>query len=84
MPKGAGPRLCPGRNLAPVEIKHLLETVARVESGRAVEERFNFVMMPVGLGIRLAPRAGPARRRPAGQVPYRTGEPNAFSAASAL
>jgi cytochrome P450 len=64
LPFGAGPRFCPGRNLAMVEIKHVLATiarhytVARAEPGRAVEERFNFVMIPVGLEIRLTQRAG--------------------------
>lgn len=63
LPFGAGPRFCPGRNLAMVEIKHVLATitrhytVARAPSPRPVAERFNFVMMPVGLRIRLAPRA---------------------------
>lgn len=62
LPFGAGPRFCPGRNLAMVEIKHVLATVARdyavarAESGRPVAERFNFVMIPVGLRIRLTRR----------------------------
>jgi cytochrome P450 len=63
LPFGAGPRFCPGRGLALVEIKHVLATIARhytisrAEPGRPVEERFNFVMIPVGLKIRLTPRA---------------------------
>jgi cytochrome P450 len=63
LPFGAGPRFCPGRNLAMIEIKHVLATiarhytVARAEPGRAVEERFSFAMIPVGLKIRLAQRA---------------------------
>ena len=62
LPFGAGPRFCPRRNLAMIEIKHAIATIvrhfdiARDKSGHDVEERFSFVMMPIGLRLRLAPR----------------------------
>lgn len=59
---GAGPRFCPGRNLAFLEAKAALATLARNfeieldESGGAVEEAFGFVMAPSGLRVRLRER----------------------------
>ena len=64
MPFGAGPRLCPGRYLALVEMKMLIamllanfeiESVGTVD-GRPARERFAFAMGPMGLRMRLAPR----------------------------
>lgn len=60
---GAGPRFCPGRYLALVEIKRVTAMVARnftlsLDPGtREVEEVFSFTMMPGRLPLRLAPRA---------------------------
>lgn len=66
MPFGAGPRLCPGRYLALVEMKMVLSLIARnytlvdvgTESGTAPAERLAFAMFPVGLRMKLAPRPG--------------------------
>lgn len=63
MPFGAGPRTCPGRYLALLEIKlamamllcrfRILSVTTR--SGRAPEELMGFVMAPERLEMRLAP-----------------------------
>jgi cytochrome P450 len=62
---GAGPRFCPGRYLALVEIKMVTAMVARnftlsreTDAGE-VEEVFSFSMMPSRLPIRLTPRTAP-------------------------
>ena len=63
---GGGPRLCPGRYLALVEMKMVLSLIARnytlvdvgTASGAAPAERLAFAMFPVGLRMRLAPRPG--------------------------
>jgi cytochrome P450 len=60
---GAGPRFCPGRNLAFLEAKSALAMIARNfeleldSSDGPVSEHFNFAMIPKGLRVRL-------RRRP--------------------
>jgi cytochrome P450 len=64
MPFGAGPRLCPGRYLALLEMKMVLATLARnfdllevaTRGGEPPEERIAFTMFPVGLRMRLAER----------------------------
>ena len=62
MPFGAGPRFCPGRNLALLEIKTAMAmlcknfTVIRADAGRPVNEVFSFTMMPDQLPVRLIPR----------------------------
>lgn len=59
---GAGPRFCPGRNLAFLEAKTALAMIARnfeVElnpSAGSVSEHFNFTMIPKGLRVRLRER----------------------------
>lgn len=59
---GAGPRFCPGRNLAFLEAKAALATIARgfeVEldgSAPPVREALKFAMVPVGLRVRLRAR----------------------------
>ncbi|WP_428422041.1 cytochrome P450 [Methylibium sp.] len=64
MPFGAGPRLCPGRYLALLEMKMVLAMLARnfelrsvgTASGAPPRERLAFTMFPVGLEMRLAER----------------------------
>ncbi len=59
LPFGAGPRFCPGRNLAMLEIKMAAAmvcrnfSVRRIDTGQPVREVFSFTMMPDGLRIRF-------------------------------
>jgi cytochrome P450 len=71
IPFGAGPRLCPGRYLAMLEMKMVIAALARnfelvdvrTGDGSPPEERLAFAMSPVGLKFRLKPRPpGPARQ----------------------
>ena len=64
MPFGAGPRICPGRYLALLEMKMAMTTLlGRFEilsvttpDGREAQERQAFTMMPVGLRMTLRER----------------------------
>ncbi len=66
MPFGAGPRLCPGRYLAMLEMKMVLATIARnfelvevrTDSGAPPPEQLAFTMFPSGLRMRLRARRG--------------------------
>lgn len=59
LPFGAGPRFCPGRNLALIEIKAVLAMILRhfrvkaPSHKRPPEEKFIFVAVPVGLEVKL-------------------------------
>ncbi len=59
---GAGPRFCPGRNLAFLEAKAALATIVRDfeievdETAAPVEESLEFTMAPRGLRVRLRER----------------------------
>ncbi len=65
MPFGAGPRICPGRYLALLEMKVAMTTLlGRFEirsvdtpDGQEPRELLQLAMAPVGLSMRLAPRA---------------------------
>ena len=67
---GAGPRFCPGRNLAFLEAKSALAMIARnfhIEldsTAGPVSEYYNFVTIPKGLRVRLTQRG----RQTAGAV----------------
>uniref|UniRef100_E6PR03 Cytochrome P450 n=1 Tax=mine drainage metagenome TaxID=410659 RepID=E6PR03_9ZZZZ len=68
MPFGAGPRICPGRYLALLEMNMAMllssfgiETVAPAEGGTTREHLF-FSMGPVGLRMRLRPLHGEFQR----------------------
>ena len=64
MPFGAGPRICPGRYLALLEMKMAMATLlGRFEilsvdtpDGAEAQERLSFTMTPVGLSMRLGRR----------------------------
>jgi cytochrome P450 len=61
---GAGPRFCPGRNLAFLESKTAMAMIARNfdleldDSDGPVQEQLSFTMIPRGLRVRLRERAG--------------------------
>ncbi len=65
MPFGAGPRICPGRYLALLEMKVAMATllgrfdIAAVETpdGAEAREHLEVTMAPVGLTMRVRPRA---------------------------
>jgi cytochrome P450 len=62
MPFGAGPRICPGRNLAQLEVRSVLSMIGRsfelhtVAPEDSVTERFGFTMAPAGLRLKLTAR----------------------------
>jgi cytochrome P450 len=67
---GAGPRFCPGRNLAFLESKTAMATIARNfeleldDTQGPVTERFTFTMIPTGLRVHVRERESKPRRDP--------------------
>ena len=69
MPFGAGPRICPGRYLALLEMKMAMATLlgrfdiveVTAPGGTEPREQLSFTMAPVGLRMRLRDRAAPGR-----------------------
>jgi cytochrome P450/nitrite reductase/ring-hydroxylating ferredoxin subunit len=65
MPFGSGPRICPGRSLALLEMRVVLATLVRnfelerVGAASDVREHFAFTMSPRGLRVRLSERQVP-------------------------
>jgi cytochrome P450 len=68
MPFGAGPRICPGRYLALLEMKMAMATLlgrfditdVATADGAEPREHLSFTMAPVGLRMQLRERAAPA------------------------
>ena len=63
IPFGSGPRFCPGRNLAVLQIRTVLAMLCRnfdmvpAHPERAVEEKLTFTMMPTNMVVRMKRRA---------------------------
>ncbi|MGA8513373.1 MAG: cytochrome P450, partial [Burkholderiaceae bacterium] len=72
IPFGSGPRTCPGRYLALLEIKtamamlltHFVIESVDTPDGQEAQELMAFVMSPVGLRMRLTRATVAARRAP--------------------
>jgi cytochrome P450 len=62
VPFGAGPRFCPGRNLALLEMKSAMSmlcrnfSVTKSPAAKPVEEHFGFLMAPKHLSVTFTPR----------------------------
>jgi cytochrome P450 len=64
MPFGSGPRFCPGRNLALLEIKSVMAmlcrnfSISKAADAKQVGEQFAFVMMPTNVLVDFRRREG--------------------------
>ena len=62
VPFGAGPRFCPGRNLALLEIKAVIAmlcrnfSISKPADAKPVEEQFGFLMAPTNLSVEMHKR----------------------------
>ncbi len=62
MPFGSGPRFCPGRSLALLEIKSIMAmlcrnfSIAKAAHAQPVGEQFAFVMMPTNVVVNFRTR----------------------------
>jgi cytochrome P450 len=78
MPFGAGPRICPGRYLALLEMKMAMATLLgrfdissiQTPDGLPAREHLSFTMTPVGLRMRLTERAMAAESAPESTAQY--------------
>ncbi|MGV9818280.1 cytochrome P450 [Nocardia xishanensis] len=67
IPFGSGPRFCPGRGLAMLEVKSVAAMTCRTFDFRLPDgvpppdDRFHFAVIPVGLRLDLAPRPAAGR-----------------------
>jgi hypothetical protein len=78
---GAGPRFCPGRNLAFLESKAAIAMIARNftieldDSHGPVKEAFHFAMVPKGLRVRLHERSSAGGAVISGRIPNQFRKP---------
>lgn len=62
LPFGAGPRFCPGRNLALIEIKTVMAmlcrsfSITKAKNHKSAREHFAFTMMPADLWVNFSKR----------------------------